>query len=214
MESPPEEREVTAERILRTDEAIAISPVPRRTFTVALTVLGVALLFPLRSLHFKGSRKPTTALADAGWRDGVRVVKDTGEWVRPSDLAVGTSLTVFPANAPRKDDAQTLLLRVDPAELALPPSRRAWVADGVIGYSKLCTHAGCPVGLYADEPNQLLCPCHQSLFDVLSGAKPVFGPAPRALPQLPLRVDSEGYLAAGGDFNAPVGPGFWEEPSV
>jgi ubiquinol-cytochrome c reductase iron-sulfur subunit len=212
MESPPEQRELTEDRVLRTDEAIAVSPVARRTFAFSVTLLGVALLFPLRSLHFKGPRKPVTALAHAGWRDGVRVVTDTGDFVRPGDLAVGTSLTVFPANAPTKDDAQTLLLRVDPARLALPAERRGWTVDGIVAYSKLCTHAGCPVGLYTDVPEQLLCPCHQSLFDVLSGAKPVFGPAPRPLPQLPLGVDGDGYLIARGDFSAPPGPGFWSEP--
>jgi len=211
MESPPRQRQATAEQIVRIDEGIAIAPMPRRVLTAALGMLGISLLFPLRSLQFQGAR-PARALADSGWREGVRLVKDTGEWVRPDDLAVGTSVTVFPANAPTKDDAQTVLLRVDPGRLALPPGRSGWTVDGVVGYSKLCTHAGCPVGLYADQPDQLLCPCHQSLFDVLKGAQPVFGPAPRPLPQLPLRVDAEGYLVAGGGFSAPPGPGYWEEP--
>jgi ubiquinol-cytochrome c reductase iron-sulfur subunit len=79
----------------------------------------------------------------------------------------------------------------------------------VVGYSKICTHAGCPVGLYRAAQHQLLCPCHQSTFDVLEGARPVFGPAARPLPQLPIEVDADGYLVATGDFPEPVGPSFW-----
>ena len=101
-----------------------------------------------------------------------------------------------------------MLLRVDPAVLDLPAGRAGWVVDGVVAYSKLCTHAGCPVGLYVDTPRQLMCPCHHSIFDVTTGAKPVEGPAPHPLPQLPLATDAGGYLVADGDFSAPVGPGW------
>jgi ubiquinol-cytochrome c reductase iron-sulfur subunit len=79
-----------------------------------------------------------------------------------------------------------------------------------VAYSKVCTHAGCPVDLYQEQLYQLLCPCHQSLFDVLKGAQPVFGPAPRPLPQLPLKIDEAGYLVASAGYDQPIGPGFWE----
>ncbi|MGH7735831.1 MAG: ubiquinol-cytochrome c reductase iron-sulfur subunit, partial [Gemmatimonadales bacterium] len=82
--------------------------------------------------------------------------------------------------------------------------------QGYVAYSKLCTHAGCPVGLYQDNTQQLVCPCHQSMFDVLKGAQQTFGPAPRPLPQLPLMVDAEGFLRAQRGYHEPVGPGFWE----
>jgi ubiquinol-cytochrome c reductase iron-sulfur subunit len=78
-----------------------------------------------------------------------------------------------------------------------------------VAYSKICTHAGCPVSLYEQETSRILCPCHQSQFDVTQGAKPVFGPATRSLPQLPIRVDEEGYFVARSDFREPVGPSFW-----
>ncbi|HYP22826.1 MAG TPA: Rieske (2Fe-2S) protein, partial [Actinomycetota bacterium] len=84
-----------------------------------------------------------------------------------------------------------------------------WAPEGCVGYSKICTHAGCPVGLYRAQAHELLCPCHQSTFDVLRGAVPTFGPADRPLPQLPRGVDDEGVLIALGDFPEPVGPGFW-----
>jgi ubiquinol-cytochrome c reductase iron-sulfur subunit len=87
----------------------------------------------------------------------------------------------------------------------------AWVPDGThVAYSKICTHAGCPVGLYRAESQSLICPCHQSQFDVADGGKPFFGPAARPLPQLPLGVDEEGILVAQGDFPEPVGPAFWD----
>jgi ubiquinol-cytochrome c reductase iron-sulfur subunit len=95
----------------------------------------------------------------------------------------------------------------------LPGERAAWAPEGCVGYSKICTHAGCPVGLYRSEAHQLLCPCHQSTFDVLRGAVPVFGPAARPLPQLPMEVDADGYLVARGDFHEPVGPSFWNVTS-
>jgi ubiquinol-cytochrome c reductase iron-sulfur subunit len=90
------------------------------------------------------------------------------------------------------------------------PGRENWAIDGVVAYSKLCTHTGCPVGLYQAEAGLLLCPCHQSTFDVLDGARPVFGPAARALPQLPLGRNDRGELVALGDFSSPVGAEFWD----
>ena len=76
----------------------------------------------------------------------------------------------------------------------------------------MCTHLGCPVGLYQEQTQQLVCPCHQSIFNVRAGAVPEFGPAPRPLPQLPLKADDAGYLVANGGYDQAVGPGFWERP--
>ncbi len=86
------------------------------------------------------------------------------------------------------------------------------VAD--LNVSKVCTHAGCPVGLYEQQTGRLFCPCHQSVFDAMDGAKPLSGPATRPLPQLALEVDPEGFLRARHDFTEPVGPGFWNEGHV
>ena len=120
-------------------------------------------------------------------------------------------LTVWPEGHTHAADAPTLLIRTRPTqELKLQGEKVGWVVGDIIAYSKLCTHVGCPVGLYQAEEGLLLCPCHQSTFDVLDGARPVFGPAARPLPQLPLDVDDEGYLIATGDFEEPVGPGFWD----
>jgi ubiquinol-cytochrome c reductase iron-sulfur subunit len=184
----------------------------RRRLLVKLAVgafgaLGVALLFPVRSLGPRPGRGlKTTPFADAP----IRVVTEDGRFVRPGELAEGALATVWPEGHPEAADAPALLIRVPEDELELDEEHRAWTVEGIVAYSKLCTHTGCPVGLYQQEEKLLLCPCHQSTFDVLDGARPVFGPAARPLPQLPLGVDGEGYLVAEGDFEDPVSGGFWD----
>jgi ubiquinol-cytochrome c reductase iron-sulfur subunit len=193
-------------------EPINLRPegITRRSLLVRLVfgaggALAAALAIPTLSL----GPRPGASLFRTGWRAGVRVVDEDGEPIRPLDLPLEGVLTVFPDGAVGSADSQTQLIRVEEDLLELEADRREWSVDGVVGYSKICTHAGCPVGLYRAEAHELLCPCHQSTFDVLRGAVPVFGPAARALPQLPLDVDGEGYLIARGDFAEPVGPSFW-----
>ena len=123
-------------------------------------------------------------------------------------------LTVFPQGHTDAADSQAIVVHVDPSAFRPLTGRESWSPDGLLCYSKICTHAGCPVGLYEQQSNRLFCPCHQSVFDVLDGAAPSAGPATRPLPQLPLGVDAQGYLQAQGDFNAFVGPGFWNEGSA
>jgi ubiquinol-cytochrome c reductase iron-sulfur subunit len=109
-----------------------------------------------------------------------------------------------------KAKAVVLLIRMSPEDLKVQPGREDWSFDGIVAYSKICTHVGCPVALYEQQTHHLLCPCHQSTFDVADGAKVVFGPARRPLPQLPIAVDDEGYIIAKDDFNEPIGPSYWE----
>jgi ubiquinol-cytochrome c reductase iron-sulfur subunit len=119
---------------------------------------------------------------------------------------------VFPEGFVGSADGQAVLINVGDAPLTLSPAGLAGAPDGLVCYSKICTHAGCPVGLYLAQEHQLRCPCHQSTFDVLDGARPVYGPAPKPLPQLPIEVGEDGSLHATGDFDAPVGPSFWDLP--
>jgi ubiquinol-cytochrome c reductase iron-sulfur subunit len=129
--------------------------------------------------------------------------------VNAIDVPMGGLVTVFPEGAPGSADSQAVLMRVEPNLLQLAADRKDWAPDGYVVYSKICTHAGCPVGLYEAQRHELLCPCHQSTFDVLRGAKPVFGPAAVSLPQLPIEINANGQLVARGDFSDPVGPAFW-----
>jgi ubiquinol-cytochrome c reductase iron-sulfur subunit len=184
--------------------------IERRGFLVkslgaALAALGVAALFPIRSL---GSR-PGRSLFHTAWSPGNRLVTSRGMALRPEMLEVGGVLTVFPEGETEAADSQALLIRLEEGEYDPPPGREGWSPLGFVAFSKVCTHAGCPVGLYQPETKELFCPCHQSVFEVLSAAEPSQGPATRPLPQLPLGIDDDGYLIATGDFPEPVGPGFW-----
>ncbi|MGH8991504.1 MAG: Rieske 2Fe-2S domain-containing protein [Acidimicrobiia bacterium] len=176
-----------------------------RLLATSLGALGLAALFPIRSL----GPSPGRDLFRTAWRRGSRLVTEDGRLLRPGDLEVGGVLTVFPQGHTDAEDSATLLIRVEPELLRLPPERAGWAPDGHIAYSKICTHVACPVGLYQETEHRLLCPCHQSTFEVLHAARPVFGPATRPLPQLPLAVDGEGYLVARSDYPEPIGPAFW-----
>lgn len=174
----------------------------------ALGALGLAALFPIRSLGPNpGEGLKRTAFAARG---PVRLVDAQGTPIRPAALSRASLLTAWPEGHAGDAQSPTLLLQVDVDEFVPLPGREDWLVGDIVAYSKLCTHTGCPVGLYQTELDLLLCPCHQSTFDVLHGAEPVFGPAARPLPQLPLAVDDEGFLIATGDFSAPVGGGFWD----
>ena len=204
-ETPDEEREALLDDLVGGDEGIGRRKFLGRMLGLAAGSLGLAALFPIRSL---GSA-PGDDLFHTEWRNGMRLVTSDGIPVRLDALETGGILTVYPAVEPGSADGQAVLLKVDPNELELG-DRESWTRDGYVAYSKICTHAGCPVGLYEPETHELLCPCHQSVFDVLRGAAPAGGPATRPLPQLPLSVDDEGYFVATGDFSDPVGPGFWD----
>ncbi|MCV0404389.1 MAG: ubiquinol-cytochrome c reductase iron-sulfur subunit [Chloroflexi bacterium] len=203
LASSEEERAQTA-------GAAELEQITRRTLLVRMLLgagaaITAALAIPVLSL----GPQPGRELFRTPWRAGARLVTDDGLPLRPADLALGSVRTVFPEGAIGSADAVTLLIKVRPSELQLDGDRAGWAPEGCVGYSKICTHAGCPVGLYRAEDHVLLCPCHQSTFDVLRGAVPTFGPAARPLPQLPMEIDDEGYLVAAGDFPEPVGPSFW-----
>jgi ubiquinol-cytochrome c reductase iron-sulfur subunit len=200
----PEDEEAVAARV----EAVAEEPGRRsvlRLFWAAGGALVLAAAFPVRSL----GPAPGRALLTTAWHRGARLVDQEGRPVRVETLRVGGTLTVFPQDAEHAGDSSVVLVRVEERRLRPRPGRESWSPQGYVAYSKICPHVGCPVGLYQADTHELLCPCHQSTFDVLDGARPRFGPATRSLPQLPLAVDREGFLIAQDDFDEPVGPGFW-----
>lgn len=152
---------------------------------------------------------PYPSLFTTVWKRGERLMTAEGQPVSIALLETGSSVTVFPEGSLGSERAQTVLIRVKEQLLQLPKDRANWAPMGYVAYSRVCTHAGCSVGLFEAETHQLLCPCHQSTFDVLKAASPTGGPAARPLPQLPLYADSDGTLRAAGGFTAPPGPGFW-----
>lgn len=182
----------------------------RRTLLFAGLTLGAALVVPIRSLLLPSSPHPGKALETTPWKRGDRMVTREGVLVLATDVEVGSILTVFPEGFPTADDATAVLIRLDPRDLRRPGATSAQgAAGGLVAFSKLCTHAGCPVGLYEQTTHQLLCPCHQTIFDVIRGAVPIAGPAGRPLPQLPLRINAQGYVEADGGFDGQVGPTYW-----
>jgi len=178
-----------------------------RLLTLAAGAVGAALVIPLRSL----GPRPSTSALHTNWRNGARAVTSEGTLVRADDVPLDGLVTVFPEHDPGSPDGQAVLLRVRTDRLPTAPDRATWTPAGLVAFSKVCTHAGFPVGLYEPDTHTLLCPCHQSTFDVLDNAKPVTGPAAWPLPQLPLVIDADGYVASSGDFSAPIGPGWWKE---
>jgi ubiquinol-cytochrome c reductase iron-sulfur subunit len=200
------DREAAAETMEAGVEEIRRRRFLSRLLLGAAGALGLAALIPIRSL----GRSPGDSLLHTKWTAGARLVVADGTPVTASTLEVGSFTTVFPEGFEGSADSQAVLIRVEPAQLQLPPDRSAGAPEGLVAYSKICTHAGCPLGLYLAATHELRCPCHQSTFDVLDGARPVYGPAPTPLPQLPIEIDADGGLRATGDFTDPVGPSFWE----
>ena len=182
--------------------------------------LGLSALSPLILLRDLGPL-PGKELEKTTWKSGTYLVTDPGNRrIKASDLEVGAVAQVLPEIADpehRKlsDIAKdaVLLIRLRPQEFNLEADRLAMTHDGIIAFSKICSHMGCAVALYEQQTKHLLCPCHQSTFDVTRAAKVIFGPSARPLPQLDITIDQEGYLLARQPFSEPVGPSFWERNS-
>jgi ubiquinol-cytochrome c reductase iron-sulfur subunit len=178
------------------------------------TALAVAVVTPLASL---GPILDTDRLYRSPWKRGLRLVDATGRPLKASEVIERSLFSAFPEGANPKDIASPIVVvRLEPGDLDLPDGRQDWAPDGIVAYSKICTHAACAVSLYRTPLNEptapqpaLVCPCHFSTFDPATGGSVLFGPAGRDLPQLPLDVDSQGNLVAGGDFSGPVGPAWW-----
>ena len=181
---------------------------------LAGTAVGAALLAPAVSL---GPVFDTSRLNESPWRRGRLLVDEQGRPIRADDIDTGTFYTAFPAGAdPKAIGSPLILVRLDPRELKLPPGRAGWAPEGIVAYSKICTHAGCAIALYRNplytptEPQRaLVCPCHYSTFDPATGGKVLFGPAGRPLPQLPLAIRQDRRLVAAGGYSGPPGPAWW-----
>ena len=188
-------------------------PLIKRTLAGALGLSGIIPIILLRDL----GPLPGDDLKKTSWKAGTRLVTDPGDrYLRPEDLEIGAVAQVLPEMPVGKErhlediakDA-VLLIRLRPEEFNLDAERLSWTYEGIIAFSKICSHMGCAVALYEQTTKHLLCPCHQSTFDVTRAAKVIFGPSARPLPQLAVTVDPQGYLVAQAPFSEPVGPSFW-----
>jgi ubiquinol-cytochrome c reductase iron-sulfur subunit len=185
------------------------------------TMYGALALFPLPAIVFfkdmTTEANPVEKLRHTMWQANKRLVQDpSGVPIKAAEVTVGSAFHVIPEGLieadhmlGEKSKAAVLLVRLDPQDIH-SAKEADWGYEGIVAYSKICTHVGCPVALYEQHTHHLLCPCHQSTFDITNDCAVVFGPATRALPQLKIGIDAEGYLIAKGDFEEPVGPSFWE----
>ena len=226
--SPDEDREETLAALSAglEESGIGRRPLVRNSLLGAVGLLGLPAVVMLRDL----GPLPGDKLFHTVWTKGMKVVRDVvGTPIKASELEIGDLVNAVPeimfaTNAEGepelegvelqivKSKAAVILLRMEPDDIVSEKTLN-WSVDGIVCYSKICTHVGCPISLNERTTHHLLCPCHQSTFDLADSARVIFGPAGRPLPQLPLAVDSEGYLIAQSDFNEPVGPSFWERDS-
>ena len=207
-----------------TDSGIGRRPLIRNSLLGAVALLGLPAIVALRDL----GPLPGDVLTHTVWRKGMRIVNDVaGTPIRPDEVEIGQLVNAEPevfyqtdaAGEPlieghdllaAKAKAAVILVRMQPKDITPAAGRENWGIDGILCYSKICTHVGCPISLWEQQSHHLLCPCHQSTFDLADNGKVIFGPAGHALPQLPMGVDDEGYLIAMSDFLEPVGPSYWE----
>ena len=205
------------------ESGFARYPIIRRTLIGAMALFPIPAVFLLRDLWSGGEsgiESPDEILSHTLWRENMHIlVAETGQKIRPEDLPVGGLVSAVPANLAEEQEragnqdalgkAAIILVRMEPSEIVAQQGD-GWDYQGIVAYSKICTHVGCPIALYEQRTHHLLCPCHQSTFDLANAGAVVFGPAARNMPQLPITVDNEGYLVATADFAQPVGPSFWE----
>lgn len=179
---------------------------------VAGAAMVTAAATPLASLG------PTlNALHQTPWARGTRLVDDQGTPYRADGIQIGAFYTALPEHSdPEAFGAGLLVVRLPPTFIHLPAARRAWAPSGILAYSKICPHAGCAISLYryptyapTSQQPAFTCPCHYSTFLPGEAGRVTFGPAGRSLPQLPLMIDSEGYLRAAGPFHEDIGPSWW-----
>jgi ubiquinol-cytochrome c reductase iron-sulfur subunit len=187
------------------------------------SLIGALVAMPIPAIALFRDLAPAGTLEEklvhTMWEKGVRLTRDpNGVPIKASDVTIGSAFHVIPENLleleegflDEKAKAAVLVMRLPLDALNETEDRKGWSYDGIVAYSKIFTHVGCPVALYEQQTHHLLCPCHQSQFDVSNHCAVIFGPAARPLPQLPITVDAEGYLVAQSDFLEPVGPSYWE----
>lgn len=222
--SDPETTDTAADiyQVGKDSSGFAKYPMIRRSLLAAMALVPIPFVVSLRDLWLqpKDVSTPSEMLHHTLWKPGMRLVTDvTYRPVKAEDIPVGGLVNVVPADLPEVEHEEgnlneraksaAIVVRMDPSDIESQQGE-GWDYNGILAFSKICTHVGCPISLYQQRTHELLCPCHQSTFNLADSANVVFGPAARRMPQLPITVDDEGYLVAVSDFQEPVGPSFWE----
>lgn len=211
-----QEEALDAFRVGATESGVGSRKLIRRTLLGALAMFPLPFVVMLRDL----GPAPKGELSKTVWKEDLHIVTDiTYAKIRPEDIPVGNLISAMPENIleiqeedhnlNERGKAAILLVRMRPEDIKSQQGPD-WDYQGILAFSKICTHAGCPIALYEQRTHHLLCPCHQSTFDLADSGQPIFGPAARRLPQLAITVDEEGYLVARQGFQEPIGPSFWE----
>ena len=172
------------------------------------TILGLALApflaVPARAIEEGEAAKPPALEDSFVFLTGLK----KGQVVRADDLALGgpqvQAYPMAPDGSVRSDSRLNLVIlaRFDPT--ALTDETRARAADGVVAYSAICTHQGCPVNMWSKERNAFVCSCHASIFDPRNAAEVIDGPAPRPLASLGLKL-KDGVVTVASTFSGRVG---------
>ncbi|MES1248014.1 MAG: Rieske (2Fe-2S) protein [Actinomycetota bacterium] len=217
-EYPPEEHVGEVDAISTVVEAAGARLTRQRFFKLGLLVAGggLATAAATPAVSF-GPLLRVKEYFGTPWTRGRRLVDEDGRPYRAADIEEKSFYTAFAEGADKEElGASLVVVKLPVSQLKLPPDLQGYDAGGIVAYSKICTHAGCAIAMYRvptfapDEPRPaLVCPCHYSTFDPASGGSVTFGPAGRALPMLPLTVDSKGFLRAKGNFDEAVGPSWW-----
>jgi ubiquinol-cytochrome c reductase iron-sulfur subunit len=213
-EEHPQEQEEVTQIVEQSGSRITRKKLLGGAAVAAGGAMGAALVAPVAGF---GPALSSHVLLETPWRRGRRVVREDNVPIKASDIEQGTFYTGFAEGASHDLlGAPLVIVRLDPKDIHLPAGREGWAPQGIVAYSKVCTHAGCAVALYRKptfpqvEPKPaLVCPCHYSTFDPATGGKVLFGPAGRDLPQLPLMIDRKGVLRAAGNYSGPPGPSWW-----
>jgi ubiquinol-cytochrome c reductase iron-sulfur subunit len=201
------------ERLRSTREGVSRRRLLGAAGVAAGTGLAAAVAAPIASV----GPAVGNSIVDTPWHRGRRLVGEDGKPLLADDVPSASFVTAFPEGADQRElGSPVIVVREAPATLKLPRERRTWAPEGIVAYSKICTHAGCALALYrspiyepTSEPPGIGCPCHYSVFDPRTGGTVVAGPAGRALPQLPLEIGAGRELVAGGPFSGPIGPSWW-----
>ena len=222
------EKQMTGASLIFAGEETGITrrPLLKGAIAFGLAPIGIAIAAPIIGGLIKDPHHPDVLFHtgfDKSNNNGqpVRLVREDHTPIRPEDVSAGGQITVFPGipdgTTNKYADSPTLLIHLRPDDAAgargrLKPINAGSMHGDFVAYSKICTHLGCPASLYEQQTNRLLCPCHQSQFQITDNARPVFGPASRALPMLPIELDAEGFFVAKEDYRVAIGPAFWERP--